>query len=132
MVVSWFVIVRHFYYVTTTFFQAPRKSILNNISNSLFTCTTYVNTIQLLWVLGAHFWIFFLWYVCIIYWNNVTSSFRFCSAFLRIFHHVKFTLFLCSMSLHFFDNVRITSYFGTFELCMENNQKMRKKYVIIT
>ena len=38
----------------------------------------YKNMIQLLCVLGPHFWITFVWYVCITYWNNVTATFRFC------------------------------------------------------
>ena len=28
-------------------------------------------------MLGCHFWVTFLWYVCIT-WNNVTATFRFC------------------------------------------------------
>ena len=40
--------------------------------------TTYGNTIQLFCVLSPHFWITFLWYVCIKYWNNVTATVSFC------------------------------------------------------
>ena len=55
------------YYVTTIFFQVPKKCILNNTRNTLFTGTFLLRTE--IWynyfAFRSHFWITFLWYVCI-------------------------------------------------------------------
>ena len=58
------------YYVANTFFQVPNERFSNNIKNFLvywYVLTTYGNAIQLLCVLDPHFWITFLWCVCVTY-----------------------------------------------------------------
>ena len=84
------------YYVTTTFFQIPKTVFLITLEiRQLLICsTTYGNTIQLLWVFGPHFWINFLWNVCLTYWNNGTVTFRFCLLLRRIFSCHNYSIYL--------------------------------------
>ena len=83
------------HYVTTTFFQLPKKLILNNIRNGclLYVLITSGNTIQLLCVLGPHFWILFLNYI------------------VTYFYYVTITLLICSKG-YFFDDLSITLNYG--------------------
>ena len=50
---------------------------------------------------------FFCWYVCITYRNNVKIRFRFCSLLWRIFYCVKIMLFICSMFLRFLQTLEL-------------------------
>ena len=53
-------------------------------------------------LIGSSFWIaFFLWYVCIMYGNNVIVMFLFCLSLLPLFLHVTITFFTCSMQFLF-------------------------------
>ena len=89
------------YFVITTFFQVPKKSILNNIRNN--------NVV--LWhafcVLDPYFWIIHLWCICIRYWNNVTATFP---SHLLLWH-----IFITSQLHYLF--VQRVKFFMTSELC---------------
>ena len=101
------------HYVTTTFFQVLKTAILNNIRNTSFinVLTSYRNTIQLLCVFGRHFWITFLGYVCITYWNNVTVTFCFRLLLRRNFFTSKLS-YLFTQMVSFYDDVRIKLNYG--------------------
>ena len=62
-------------------------------------------------VLGPHFWITFLWYVCITYWNKVTATFRFCLLLRRNFITSQLRYLFVQM-VSFFDDFRITLNYG--------------------
>ena len=71
---------------------------------------------------------FFLWYVCISFWNKVAARFCFCSSFWHIFimTYFYFDIFIYFfLVVTFFDNFRFTLYFGTFELRMEITLQLR-------
>ena len=72
-----------------------------------YVLTKYGNMIQILCVLGSHFWIPFLWYVCITYWNNVIAMFHFRLSLLHTFIASELRYVSVQM-VSFFDNVRIT------------------------
>ena len=102
------------YYVTTTFFQVPKKCIQNKFSNTLLTgtfklCTKMHYNYCACWVLI--FGLFSLWYVSIMYWNNVTATFRFRLSLWRIFTTSQLR-YLFVQRVTVFDGVRITLNYG--------------------
>ena len=73
----------------------------------LLICSKYVRKYDTVCVFDPHFWITFLWCVCITYWNNVTATFRFRFLLRRNF----FTSQLCYLFFQIVslsDDVKIT------------------------
>ena len=77
----------------------------------LLICSKYVRKYDTVCVFDPHFWITFLWYVCITYWNNVTATFRFRLLLRRNFIMSQLRYSFVRM-VSFFDDVRITLNYG--------------------
>ena len=59
---------------------------------------------------GSSFWDYFLWYACILYWNNVTIAFHFCLSLWRTFIPSQLHYLYVQRTTYFVDVKIVLSY----------------------